>query len=293
MKTIERVIDKEQLTYIRANSNLTLISQKEEDEANFGLKNFTGQQKSEINSTGIKEKKETVELIKKLIEYYTFIDSKDLIQILNEKEIDKNKNERVLSSNIDKGKLGVSASKEVRVKKINVLGVELIFSIYLSVSEKEYSAGIIIKMQDSLDFYFGTDGTSISGEEYYGDYTILEYIFPQMPAIKIALEAGGTLSFSVAFNKKDPVVVITLSGTILAKAEVKAGWDLVASVSAGAKGDIISAGFNGNIYEDKHIKLSGNVSGGDIYLYSKGIALNKEFFYNEIKFWDGWEKSFN
>lgn len=55
MKTIERVIDKEQLTYIRANSNLTLISQKEEDEANFGLKNFTGQQKSEINSTGIKE----------------------------------------------------------------------------------------------------------------------------------------------------------------------------------------------------------------------------------------------
>ena len=89
-------------------------------------------------------------------------------------------------------------------------------------------------------------------------------------------------------NKKEPIFVINLSGSIEAKAEVIIGFDNFASVSAGAEGTIISASVNGNINENKYIYYTGSICGGDISVYVEGTTLGHTFLKKEFKIWDGW-----
>ena len=78
-KMSERNVENEQLINIISNSNLTLKTQKKEEQADFGLEDYYCEQKTEIISTGVKKKKDNYDLINNYAEYYTFIDIKDLI----------------------------------------------------------------------------------------------------------------------------------------------------------------------------------------------------------------------
>ena len=286
-KIVERDIENGYLTNIRANSNITLKTQKDKGQVDFGLKDFNCVQKSEINSTGLKEEKKIVELMKKLAEYYTFINSEDLIQLLEDKEKDKF-NEKINSSNSQIRKLVNSASSTFNLKTMNILGNDIDFKLYFGISGEKYSGALIISV-GGIDYKFGTDDKSWSYSHYYGDWTLFNFRFPPpMSAIKIALKAGGTVSIGQTFNKKDPVVVINISGSILAIAEVTAGWDEVISISAKAKGAIISAEANGNINENKYMYYTGSIGGGDISVIIEGKALDHSFFKNEYQIWEGW-----
>ena len=86
MKSVERDIENEQLTNIRAVSNVSLESQPNSDEEAFGIKDFYLDQKVEITATGIKEEKETAERILELSKHFTFIKSKDLLELFTKKD---------------------------------------------------------------------------------------------------------------------------------------------------------------------------------------------------------------
>jgi len=142
-KTIERDIENGYLKNIRVNSSLFLKTQKDKNQADFGLKNFSCEENSEINSTGTFEEKNIIELAKNLSEYYTFINSEDLINLLENKAIEK-PNEKLNSSNYQIRKLGdstsstFSASSTFEIKSIDILGNKIDFKLYFGVQEKNF-----------------------------------------------------------------------------------------------------------------------------------------------------------
>ena len=86
-KSVKTEIEDDQITSIESNANLRLQSQPEEDEIVFGPKDFTFDIKSEIISNEIRlEAKESVELVNKLAQKFTLIDSKELLQSLKDKD---------------------------------------------------------------------------------------------------------------------------------------------------------------------------------------------------------------
>lgn len=291
-KTIERDIENGYLKNIRVNSSLFLKTQKDKNQADFGLKNFSCEENSEINSTGTFEEKNIIELAKNLSEYYTFINSEDLINLLENKAIEK-PNEKLNSSNYQIRKLGdstsstFSASSTFEIKSIDILGNKIDFKLYFGVSGEKFSAALIISA-NGVSFTFGSEYKGWKYSHYFGDWTLFNFIFPPIPAIQIALKAGGTISLENKINKKEPIFVINLSGSIEAKAEVIVGFDNFSSVSAGAEGTIISASVNGNINENKYIYYTGSICGGDISVYVEGTTLGHTFLKKEFKIWDGW-----
>ena len=94
MKTVERDFENDKLTNIRTSSYLDLISIPHGDGVVFGIKHFSYEQKSEIVSTGLKEEKENAGLFEDLTKYYTFVNSKDLIQTEKKKKEGKRKKKK-------------------------------------------------------------------------------------------------------------------------------------------------------------------------------------------------------
>ena len=84
-KLIERHIEEGQLKNARAYLNLLLKNNKDVNKADFGLKDFQYDQKSEVILTEIKDQKENVGLLKDLAKYYTYITSKEFYD--NQKRI--------------------------------------------------------------------------------------------------------------------------------------------------------------------------------------------------------------
>ena len=294
-KTVERDVENEHLVKIISNANLDLRTEKKNEQVDFGLKEFRSEEESIIFSKGIKKEKEIVELVEKLSEYYTFISSTDLIQLLSEKEndgkkvYDLNEKKRKIGSKKTKiRKLGLECSFCVMLKNFNILGIDIdVFFDFEAMGDK-FSAGLSFFVQD-LDFYFGTNGASYSYSHYYGDWTLLRFQFPPMPAIGVALKAGGTITIKQKINREDkPRIVISLSGSISAKAEVSAGWDKFVSISAGAEGTIISSSLSGNINDDLSVDIHGKISGGDIKVYVEGKAMDHSIFKMDYQVWGGW-----
>ena len=300
-KLVERDIEDEYLTNVRTNANLSLNSQKNNEKANFGLKNFNIQQNSEITFKGSKNGNENFELIKNLVDYYNFIDSKDLIRYLTDKENTEKKEsmlepwkEREINNNSEIRKLGDKGSVEFIVKRLDFLGNDVDLKVVLGIANDDsFSAGLIISVDD-LKFYFGTDGGYWSYSHYYGDWTLFRFQFPPMPVVGVALKAGGTISFKFSGKRNsDPIFTITLSGSLDAKAEVVAGWDKVASISAGAKGTLISATANGYFYDNGSINSDASCSGFGVSVYVEGKAFDHKIIDLEYKIWDGWTRNLN
>ena len=294
-KTVERDVENEHLVKIISNANLDLRTEKKNEQVDFGLKEFRSEEESIIFSKGIKKEKEIVELVEKLSEYYTFISSTDLIQLLSEKEndgkkvYDSNEKKRKIESKKTKiRKLGLECSFCVMLKNFNILGIDIdVFFDFEAMGDK-FSAGLSFYVQD-LEFYFGTNGASYSYSHYYGDWTLFRFQFPPMPAIGVALKAGGTITIKQKINREDkPRIVISLSGSISAKAEVSAGWDKFVSISAGAEGTIISSSLSGNINDDLSVDIHGKISGGDIKVYVEGKAMDHSIFKMDYQVWGGW-----
>ena len=113
-----------------------------------------------------------------------------------------------------------------------------------------------------------------------------------MPAIGVALKAGGTIEISANFDSSDQnTLSVTISGDLYAKAEVTAGWDQVASVSAGAKGTVVSASLTGGV-SNSGITRSGKLSAGSVSVYVDGKLLSHDIFNYNWEVYSGWSASF-
>ena len=302
VKSIEREIDNEQLTKIKTQANLELKTELEENENSFGLKDFKYETKSEIVSTGLKEEKGTAELINKFIEHYTLIKSQDLFEYLAKNKKDQiigryEITEEQLKSDNNLRNLisfdNFNGDATILVTTFNVLNCDIKIQIRYGAKNGE-AFGEIIFTANQGKVSFGSNGITASTtiKTWKGEVPVFTFDFPPMPIIGLSLIAGGSVKIQGSISSEKEQLELSITGSLYAKVEIKAGWDKVASVAAGAKGTIISSSFKGAINLSGDLSTSGSLSAGDITIYVNGKTLGLEVFSYEWKVFDGWSKKF-
>jgi hypothetical protein len=294
VKSVERDIENDKLTNIRAESNVAVESQANSDEEIFGIKDFYLDKKVEIVSTGLKEEKEAAERILELSKHFTFINSEDLLELFTKKETGDHENvvEEYLGDNTQIRNLGINLDKTIKIKSITVLNTQITFSVRIGASNSK-AFGEIIVTAGGAKASFGTNGVQASYKKTWsGEATIFRFQFPPLPAIGIALKAGGSVGVSAKFDSSAQTKLsVTISASLYAKAEVVAGWDQVASVSAGAKGTVVSASLTGGVTSSS-LTRSGSISAGTVSVYIDGKLLNQQIFHHDWTVFNGWSASF-
>lgn len=302
VKSIEREIDNEQLTKIKTQANLELKTELEENENSFGLKDFKYETKSEIVSTGLKEEKGTAELINKFIEHYTLIKSQDLLEYLAKNKKDQiigryEITEEQLKSDNNLRNLisfdNFNGDATILVTTFNVLDCDIKIQIRYGAKNGE-AFGEIIFTANQGKVSFGSNGITASTtiKTWSGEVPVFTFDFPPMPIIGLSLIAGGSVKIQGSISSEKEQLELSITGSLYAKVEIKAGWDKVASVAAGAKGTIISSSIKGAINLSGDLSTSGSLSAGDITIYVNGKTLGLEVFSYEWKVFDGWSKKF-
>ena len=302
VKSIEREIDNEQLTKIKTQANLELKTELKENENSFGLKDFKYETKSEIVSTGLKEEKGTAELINKFIEHYTLIKSQDLLEYLAKNKKDQIigryeiTEEQIKSDNNLRNLISFdnfNGDATILVTTFNVLDCDIKIQIRYGAKNGE-AFGEIIFTANQGKVSFGSNGITASTtiKTWSGEVPVFTFDFPPMPIIGLSLIAGGSVKIQGSISSEKEQLELSITGSLYAKVEIKAGWDKVASVAAGAKGTIISSSIKGAINLSGDLSTSGSLSAGDITIYVNGKTLGLEVFSYEWKVFDGWSKKF-
>ena len=296
-KSVERDIDDGRLTNIRTQSSLDLDDDEENTDETFGLKDFFYDEKSEIVSTSTTEEKESAELIQNLVQYFTFIDSKELIKSLEKEEVETvvEEYEEDLSQNSELRNLDFSkfnADKTYTIKTFKVLKVKIEFKVKIGVSNGKAYAKLVISTNLG-DASFGTDGIKAAFSKTFstGDKTIFKFVFPPIPAISVSLKAGGSLTIKVNIDTAgEEKLNISITGSIYAKCEISVNI-LLASVSGGAQGTILSATLGVKINKGKGFTKYGSISAGKVVVYVKWRVLWKKKK-KEWTVFNGWTANF-
>ena len=296
-KSVERDIDDGKLTNIRTQSNLNLDDDEDDTDETFGLKDFSYEEKSEIVSTSTSDEKESAELIENLVQYFNFIDSKDLLKSLENEEVETvvEEYEEDLSENQDLRNLDFSqfnAEKTFTIKSFKVLKVKIEFKVKIGVSNGKALAKLIVSTNLG-DVSFGTDGIKAAFSKTFstGDKTIFKFVFPPIPAISVSLKAGGSLTIKVNIDTAgEEKLNISLTGSIYAKCEISVNI-VLASVSGGAQGTILSATLGVKINKGKKLTKYGSISAGKVVVYVKWRVLWKKKK-KEWTVFNGWTASF-
>ena len=294
VKSVERDIENDQLTKIRVGSNVAIESQANSDEEIFGIKDFYLDKKVEIISTGLKEDKETAEKLMELSKYFTFIKSEDLLELFTKKENGDHENvvEEYLGPDSQLRNLAINLDKTIKIKEFTVLKTKITISVRIGASNSK-AFGEIIVTAGNARASFGTNGVQASYQRTWsGELTIFRFQFPPLPIIGIALKAGGSVGVSARFDSNAQTKLsVTVTASLYAKAEVVAGWDKVASVSAGAKGTIVSASLTGGI-TNTGLTKSGKITAGTISVYVDGYLFGWNIFHHDWTVFNGWSASF-
>ena len=289
-KTIERDIEDGQITNIRTNSKLELTTQKEnDDEISFGIQNFFFDQKSEIVLTKSAEEKDTTNLINKISPFFDLKSKEEVLKSFEKKEeVVEEWEEDIESPNSIVRNLGfsISNSNTYTLKTLNVLGTSIAIKLNVGVSGGKAFCKLIVGGAS-----FGKDGITAEYSKTFGTgtITIFSFAFPAMPAISVGLtgEASITLTIKFASSAKTKLN-FSLTGSVKANAYVKAGWDAVASITAGASGTLVSATISAGV-QNSGITYSKSLSGGKIVAYIKGTALKTfQLFYYDYTLFNGW-----
>ena len=300
-KSILRDIDDGRLTKITTQSNLNIEDDEEDKDEVYGLKDFSYEEKTEIISTSINEEKENTEKIKNIIQYFTFIDSKDLLKSFEEKE--KEKKEYVVDEyqedlNSPESKLRkldfskFNAEKTIPLKSFKVLKVKIEFKVQIGVSNGKAFAKLIVST-DLGNISFGKDGIQavLSKTFSTGDLTIFKFRFPPFPIISVSLKGGASLTITVNIDTAaEEKLNISISGSIYAKCEISVSI-LIASASAGVQGTILSANVGAKINKEKQLSFYGSLTAAQVSVYVKWRVLwiKKQ---KEWKVFNGWTINF-
>ena len=287
-KLVQREIEEGKLTNAKTYSALLLTNNKDEDESidELGLKDFQYDSNSEIKLTGIKEEKKNAELLKDLAKYYTFIKSKELL------EKKKQTKEYVKDSQIRN--LDDEQSDSIIIKQFKIIG-GLTLAIKIKMGLENGQGYCIIIIESNLGSYsFGPKENLIDQKVFDFDKTIFHFSIPGLPLIGLDLRAKGGMAFTLStLNHGDHCVEATLKGNLDAVVAITAGYDSVASVSAGVQGNICSAELTGYLNSNYALGGTGTFSGGALSVFVEGQMLNYEIFHYDKSFWDGWQTTFN
>ena len=290
-KTIERDIEDEQITNIRSRASLSLKTEKEEGEEGFGIKDHIFDQKSDILLVRSKVDRVIADTFKTLDHIFDLRPYSELINIFDKKSAEDHifdeweEDLKTPDSKVRQLGFSISKSNTYTLKTFNVLGTSIAIKLNVGVSGGKAFCKLIVGGAS-----FGKDGITAEYSKTFGTgkLTIFYFAFPAMPAISVSLtgEASITLSIKFASSAKTKLN-FSLTGAVKADAFVKAGWDAVASVKAGASGTLVSATISAGV-QNSGITYSKSLSGGKIVAYIKGTALTFEIFKYEKTLFNGW-----
>jgi len=254
-RIVKTEIEDDQITSIESDSAIHMQSEKEEeDEIIFGPQDFNMNTKSNIVSKEVKyDQKENVELINKLIAKFTLIDSQDLLQSIKDKKEEKKKEvEEILTEEVQPlrnlANFPISASKTYNIASLKILGQTVTIKYVVSFTNSKATNKIVISSNLGY-FEFGNTGVSaLISKSYSYDKYVFKFVVPSFPFVSVGCYVKGSLFFMISFKAGSgtgSTFMAMLSGKLSLGAEVKAGWDWIASLSAYAEGTVVDA--NGNL----------------------------------------------
>ena len=290
-KKITRSLEDEQLTDVNSESNIYLQSNPEEGEDIFAFRDFKFDIISNIVSKKVDlEQKDLIELVQKLSKKFTFVKSADLIKSFIDKEKVEDKAEEVevepTPENLRRLGFSISADKTFDIKSFTVLGQTIKIKYRVAVVGGNAINELIISSNLGT-FKFGNTGISYTCSKSYSyTQTIFTFTFPNFPAVSVGILATGTLSFKISWASGSALTA-TLTGTLTATAQIKAGWDSIASLTAGANGVIASATGSATIRTGSVTK-NFSFSYGKITCFISGKLFGKEIVRKDFTVFEGW-----
>ena len=295
-KLVERDIENEQISNIRVRSSSYFQTEDEDlNDADFGIKDFLYNTISEIKTLKTSEEKETAQIVERIAKNFNFISSQKLIENILEKErieqeipltIEDIEDEEINS--LRKLGFNFNVDKTFNIKSITFLGQT--FSIKYRIAVKSGKAINQIIISSNLGTAtFGNGGIDYEFSKSFSKRVqVFKFVFPPFPAITLGVYAGGSLSISVKYTSSSKTgLKLSLSGSLTASAEIKAGSDKVLSFSAGATGDIVKATGYATV-TGSSVSKGYSVSGGKIVCYVVAKALGKKVWKKEHTLFNGW-----
>ena len=290
-KICRTTIEDGQIKNIETTSSLYLKSDPKKDEINFGPKDFSFDTKSEIISNEIKyEQKDSVELVQKLSKKYKLINYEELFESFKVQQEEEKEEEEVKPTR----NLGfqVSASKTFNLASFNFLGQTISVKYEVKMTTSSVSNKIIVS-SGLGSFSFGNGGVSgsVSNSKTYS-VTIFKFVFPNFPAVSVGCVAKGTISWGIGVESgsgKSTKYYAQLSGKLTLGAEIKAGWDAIASLSAGAEGTVVDASGKVIISNGSVAKGSGfSIGFGGLSAYIRGCLFTAKIDIATVTIFSGW-----
>lgn len=245
-RVVKTEIEDEQITSIKSNSNIHLQSQPEEGQIVFGPKDFTYDIQSEISSNEVKyEEKEYVELVTHIASKFTLINSKDLLEKFEPKKegeeipVNQEKSLRNLAN------FPISASKPFNIASFDVLGQTVTIKYLVCISSNQAYNKLVITSGLGT-FEFGNKGCSGTIKDSYNyNKHIFTFVVPYtLGIVSVGCYAKGGLNWELGFQSgygTSSKYYASISGNLKLGAEIKAGWDVIASLSAFAEGTVFEA----------------------------------------------------
>ena len=288
-KIVERDIEDDKISNIRVHSTGFFKSEEKENVDVFGLKDFSYDHHSEINSMTIRQEKETAELIQNLAKKFNFITSEKLFENILEKERKEKEMEEVKDLEEDNTSLrnlgfNFNVDKTFNIKSFNVAGQTISIKYRIAVQNGRAINQLIIDSKLG-SARFGNDGVTAEINKSWSFYKrIFTFKFPPFPLIGLNVYAGGTLNIFVKFTTVQKTTLqLGLGGSLNAAVEIAFGAGDFAKVAAGVKGTLISASGYATITGGSVTK-GYRLSGGKIEVYVTVYV--KIPFIEKKKLWD-------
>ena len=138
----------------------------------------------------------------------------------------------------------MTASKTFNLATLKFLGQTITIKYVVNVTPNKAIHKIVIS--SNLGFFeFGNTGCSmLLSRTYPYDSYIFKFIVPNFPLISVGCYVKGYLSWMLSFQAGPGVpasLFAMLAGNLKLGAEVKAGWDVIASITAYAEGTVVDA----------------------------------------------------
>ena len=315
--SVERDVENDKITEIRAKNNLYFETQKKEKEndIDFGLKDFYYDTSSVINSTeNIQKDVDYVNFIKRFASKLEFVEGGKLLNSLLEKEkeeLNKKANETEETEETDETEeeeKSPISEKQLRnlgdweggfgyewvIASTNILGQECDIFYSISLEDGELVNALNLNINDKYTISLGnTQGVSSNTKKKANKNEIEIGKIPLgCVAVTLSVKVGCSLDFKI--NYKNNVFEITLEGSAYASAGVVLGWDKVASIEAGVKGKLLNVEFKTKIgrndwgvFYKKDISLT--AKSGTVTVYAKGKLLFITLFNEEYEIYKGWK----
>ena len=184
----------------------------------------------------------------------------------------------------------VSAERYFDIVSFDVCGQTVAIKYYVKVTREKVINKIVISSGLGT-FEFGNKGcTGNFGKTWEYKQPIFTFRFPGFPLVSVGAYAEGEIYTGVSLKYfQGTTVSACLKGKLVLGAEIKAGWDVIASLSAGAEGTVVEADTcviikEGSVSEDRRFTLKM----GGLVAYIKGCLFTNDIEVKKFTIFEGW-----